>query len=242
MKRTPFRTAGLVLTVGATVLAGATVLGSYVASGARAVDIAGTLRVPSDFATTRPESEEELRRDHYWDEWNGFLAPRPRRFDPARDLAVVLRGEGPMAEEQPGFAIANGGLSPSTLVARTGSTLQVRNTDPCTHQIFAEGHSELNPTETSPGLTRQAVVNTAGSWPIRDEIYEHVRGHLHVIDDLVARAEVQSDGSYRFGNVPAGTYTLSVYHGDAAVHTQEGVIVEEGHELTIEPFTIGAEQ
>lgn len=210
------------------------------AATASAVDVRGTLRVPSEYGRTPPESEREGARSNYWDEWNGFLDPRPHGFDADRHLAVVLTGEGPMAEEQPGFAIANGSLSPSTMVARAGATLQIRNTDPVVHQLYAEGHSELTPTPTSPGLTRQLVVADAGDWPVADRIYAHVTGHLHVLPDLVARAEVGSDGAYRFRNVPPGTYTLKVFHGPRLLHTQEGVEVSEGRELTLEPIAIGA--
>lgn len=222
-----------------------------VVSTALAVDVTGTVRVPSGFAHTPPESPEQARRARYWEAWNGFLAPRTLGFDPSRDLAVVLTGEGPMTEAAPaapgapeprGFEIRNGGLWPSTLVERTGATLRILNTDPCSHQLTAAGHTALGPTPTAPGLTRQAVVAEAGSWPITDQVYAHVHGHLHVIDDLIARAVVQSDGAYRFSNVAPGTYTLKVFHGERTIQTREGVVVPEGRELTIEPIQLGAAQ
>lgn len=215
-------------------------LAAAMAATASAVDVRGTLRVPSEYGEPAEASEEEQARHHYWDEWNGFLDPRERGFDAARDLAVVLTGEAPMAEEQPGFRIANGGLWPSTLVERAGATMRIQNTDPVVHQLYAEGHPELTPTPTSPGLTRQLVVAEAGDWAIQDQVYAHVGGHLHVLPDLVARAEIASDGSYRFRNVPPGTYTLKVFHGAQLLHTQEGVEVPDGRELTLEPIPIGA--
>jgi len=204
------------------------------AATATAVDVRGALRVPSDYG---PADESEDAHGHYWDEWNGFLDPRERGFDAARDLAVVLTG-GEMAPEQPGFRIANGGLWPTTLVERAGATMRIRNTDPVSHQLFAEGHGEFSPTPTSPGLTRERVVGSPGDWAIRDRIYQHVEGHLHVLPDLVARAEVQSDGSYVFRHVPPGTYTLKVFHGDRMIHSQDGVEVTD-RELTLDPIEIG---
>ena len=211
------------------------------AATASAVDVRGTLRVPSEYGRTAQPSEEERARHHYWDEWNGFLDPRERGFVAARDLAVVLTGEGPMAEEQPGFRIANGGLWPTTLVERAGATMRIQNTDPVVHQLAAAGHPELTPTPLSPGLTRQLLVAEPGDWPVRDQLYAHVSGHLHVLPDLVARAEIDSDGGYAFRNVPPGTYTLKVFHHDRLLHTQEGVEVAEGREqLTLLPIPIGA--
>lgn len=216
-------------------------LAAATAATAAAVDVRGTIRVASDFGRTPPVDADEAAHDRYWDEWNGFLEPRPRGFDAARDLAVVLTGEGEEAPEQPGFAIANGGMWPTTLVARTGSTIELQNSDPMTHRVFAEGHDEFGEVPIAPGRMRPIQAPAAGNWPIHDRTYEHVRGHLHVIDDLIARAEVTSAGAYHFRNVPAGTYTLKIFHGAEMVHSQEGVVVAE-EELTIEGFRLGGGQ
>lgn len=213
-------------------------LAGAMATTAWAVDVRGTLRVASDYRPPDTESAEKARRNYYWDEWNGFVDPKPRSFDPSREFAVVLVGDGELAPEQPSFAFVNGALSPATLVERVGATLRIENTDPVAHQLYAEGHAELGPTPTSPGLTRQLVVNEAGSWPLRDRRYAHVTGHLHVLPDLVARAHVQSDGSYRFRNVPAGTYTLKVFHRDRELLSRQ-VVVPEDRELVVDPIEIG---
>lgn len=214
-------------------------LAALTAGTALAVEVRGALRVASDFGATPPVPPEELRRDRYWDEWNGFLEPRTRRFDPGGELAVVLTGEGSFAAEQPGFALANGALRPATIVERAGANLRIENTDPVTHQLFAEGLEDFGPTPTSPGLARQQVVGTAGSWPLRDQLYAHVTGHLHVLPDLVARATVQADGTFLFRNVPGGTYTLKVFHRDREVHSAQ-VTVPADRELVVDPIAIGA--
>lgn len=208
------------------------------AATAWAVEVRGTLRVPADYGRRAADAEEE-RRNHYWDEWNGFLDPRPARFDPSRELAVVLTGEGPMAPSQPGLAVTNGALSPSTAVARAGVEMEIANRDPVTHQLFAEGLSDFGATPTAPGLTRRQTVAQPGSWPLRDQLYDHVRGHLHVLPDLVARAAVQADGSFVFHEVPPGTYTLKVFHGERELHSAQ-VTVPEDRELVVDPIAIGA--
>lgn len=231
MQRSTGRRSRAVLALLVLTLAGA------MATTAWAVDVRGTLRVASGYGTPEAEPEEVARRNYYWDEWNGFVEPRPRRFDASRELAVVLIGEGELAPEQPGFAISNGALSPATIVERAGATLRIVNSDPVAHQLYAEGLAELAPTPTSPGLTRQNVVSEAGAWPLRDQRYPHVTGHLHVLPDLVARAAVQRDGTYRFRNVPPGTYTLKVFHRERELHAAQ-VTVPEDRELVVDPIAI----
>lgn len=206
-----------------------------------AIDIRGTLRVPSEFGQPARETEVERRRNRYWEEWNGFLDPRTRGFDAARDLAVVLTGEGEMVEHEDRFAIANGALWPTTLVERAGGRVQIVNTDSVTHRLYAEGLEGFGDTPLSPGRVRPVNVPTAGDWSIRDRLYDHVRGHLHVIPDLIARATVQSNGDYHFANVNPGTYTLKIFHGSEMIHSQEGIVVEE-REVTIELVRLGGSQ
>lgn len=206
------------------------------ATTAWAGDVRGTLRLQAGYGAPAPEANA---RSHYWEEWNGFIEPTPHRFDAGRELAVVLTGPGEPAADQPNFALANGALSPATLVVRAGATLRIENSDPVAHQLYAEGSEELAPTPTSAGLVRQQVLSGAGAWPLRDQLHPHVTGHLHVLTDLIARAEVQGDGTFRFRNVPAGTYTLTVFHREHALHSAE-VTVPEDRELVVDPIAIGA--
>lgn len=207
------------------------------ATTALAVDVRGSLRAPADYGQLPAEPEEEQRRNHYWEEWNGVVEPRPRRFDASRELAVVLTGAGEMLPDQPGFSFSQGALRPSTIVERVGATLRIQNTDPVRHQLFAEG--VLNPTPTSPGGARTETLSAAGSWPLGDQLYAHVRGHLHVVPDLVARATVQPDGTFVFRAVPAGSYVLKVFHGERELHSAP-ITVPEERELVVDPIAIGA--
>ncbi len=208
------------------------------AATAMAFDVRGRVRVASDFGRTPPEVPEEARRNHYWSQWNGFLEPRPRTFVAARDLAVVLTGPGALAEGQPPYRLANGGFWPATIVARTGAAFELGNTDPVSHTLYAEGLAGFTETPLAPGRARPIELAAAGHFVLGDRTYAHVRGHLHVIDDLIARATVTADGSFHFTGVLPGTYTLKIFHGAEVVHTQEGVVVVD-RELTIEPFPLG---
>ncbi len=201
---------------------------SAFASSALAGDIHGTLTVPTDLPsiTPPPASDEAAARVRYWEEWNGLIDPRPTRVDPAREIAVVLTGEGALVEaNQPPYRLHNGSLVPETVVVRVGSAFQIRNDDGCSYELFAPGLEEIAPVQTAPGNARPLTVSAAGHWPLAERNYPHVRGHLHAIPDLVARATVEPSGAYVFHGVPAGAYVLHIYHGD--------------HEVSSQPVTVG---
>jgi hypothetical protein len=81
-------------------------------------------------------------------------------------------------------------------------------------------------------------LGTTGNWPLRDNLVAHVRGHLHVLADVVAIGKVARDGSFAFGEVPPGNYTLKVFHGVKEVLSQA---VEVGDKATaIDPITLTA--
>lgn|GEM_PF-876443 len=203
-------------------------------------DVRGSLTVPTDFPSiVAPPAESDAARTRYWDEWNGFLEPRPHRVNVAREIAVVLTGSGtPSLGEQPSLRLHNGSLFPSTMVIRVGVANDLRNDDACSYEIFAEGLEELSAVQTAPGNARPINVSAAGHWPLRDRNYGHVQGHLHALPDLVARAFVEPAGGYVFRGVEPGTYNLHVYQGEREIAPAQAVTVGDNRELTVAPIAL----
>ncbi|MBZ0116961.1 MAG: hypothetical protein K8H88_08200, partial [Sandaracinaceae bacterium] len=50
------------------------------AASAVALDVTGRVDVPEGYGAPPAAEREGRSRDYYWEEWNGFLEPRPRRF------------------------------------------------------------------------------------------------------------------------------------------------------------------
>jgi hypothetical protein len=213
---------------------------SLFAATALAGDVRGALTVPTDFPsmTTQP-ADSDAARLRYWEEWNGFLEPRPARVETARELAVVLTGQGaPSTGEQPALRLHNGSLFPSTVVLRVGVATPLRNDDACAYEIFAQDNAELGPVQTAPGNARPLNVSAPGHWALRDRNLPHVQGHLHALPDLVARAFVEPSGGYVFRGVEPGSYTVHVFQGELEVAPPQAVTVADTHEIVVAPITL----
>ena len=208
----------------------------WAAAAANAGTVRGTLQVPESFAPAAAPSGGPA--PFYWEEANGFLETRPRRIDPRRALSVVLLGSlGDGEVPSSDFELRGGALLPSTLVVQQGTTLRITNTDACAHELYAEGIEGFAPLQTAPGNARTLRLPATGSFTVGDRAHAHVRGHLHVVDNLVARAEIQANGQFRFREVPDGTYTMKVFYGANEVASRE-VSVERDVDLSDVPLAL----
>ncbi len=203
-------------------------------------DVRGTLTIAADYGVpTVAETDAARSRARYWEEWNGVLDARPPRIDAAREIAVVLTGSGPPADDQPPVRLLNGSLLPSTVVARAGTQLRIQNLDGIEYFVYAEGNDEVAAQQTAPESVRPVTLTATGNWPLRDRTYGHVQGHLHVIPDLVARGEVTADGHYVFHGVAPGTYHLHVFRGAHEIADPQEVVVTDAP-LTVPAIAVRA--
>lgn len=208
-------------------------LGSFVSTAALAGPVNGSLSVPNGFKAVSPS---EGPAAFYWQQWNGVLPPEEDQFDPARHLAVVLVGKGEGAGDQT-YRLYGGDFEHDTMVARVGSTLRIQNTDGCSHDLYAEGVAGFEALATGPGNARTQALPAAGQFLIKDATYAHVTGYLHVLPDLIAVAEVNSQGRYSFSNVAPGSYTLKVLYRDKEAASQE-VTVDGSRTLSIDALAL----
>jgi len=207
----------------------AAVLIALGAASAESID--GSVRGSSPDAST-----ESNQKDYYWKVWNGALPERPATDD-RNNLLAVLTGKftGPPVGCK--FAFRGGGLSPSTIVARSGTTIRVENRDAFTHELSVEGLAGFTPLEAGPGKARVIPVPAGGPWALGDRIYGHVEGYLHSMRELVACAAVNANGKFNFQDVPPGPYSLRILHGSAQVASRR-ITVPAGRSLQIDPVTI----
>ena len=181
-------------------------------------------------------SADSSQQDYYWKVWNGAL-PEQRDGRDHSDVLAVLTGKftGPPIGCK--FSFRGGGLDPSTVAARSGTTVRIENRDAFTHELSVQGLPGFTPLESGPGKARAIPVPAGGPWELGDRIYGHVNGHLHSMRELVACATVTAGGKFRFDNVRPGPYSLRILHGSEQVAIRR-VTVPAGKTLKVDPLSM----
>jgi hypothetical protein len=181
-------------------------------------------------------SPEPSEQDYYWKVWNGAL-PEQREKNDHSDVLAVLTGKFTGPPIGCSFGFRGGGLDPSTIAARSGTTVRVENRDAFTHELSVDGLPGFTPLESGPGKARAVPVPAGGPWQVGDRIYGHINGHLHSMRELVACATVTASGKFRFDNVPPGPYSLRILRGSEQVAMRR-VTVPGGKTLKVDPLSM----
>ena len=200
--------------------------------GASAESVEGSVRGD----TGKQASSDSSQQDYYWKVWNGALPEQPETDDRS-DVLAVLTGKftGPPIGCK--FAFRGGGLSPSTIVARSGTTIRVENRDAFTHELSVEKLPGFTPLESGPGKARAIPVPAGGPWELGDRIYGHIEGYLHSMRELVACATVSANGKFNFEDIPPGPYSLRILRGSEQIASRR-ITVPAGRTLQVDPLTI----
>lgn len=197
-----------------------------------AAEVKGQLVIASLPARTPNKTP---RQSFNWELENGVKEVLPDRTPP-RELAVVLLGAAaPSGDKRVEVTITGGALLPQTLVIRADTTLRIRNDDEIGHEIAAVGLDGFSAEATSPGATRSIHLTQTGSWPLQDKLAVHAKGYLHVLPNLSAVAKLEPNGSYNFGDVPAGKYTLKVFRGADELISKDIEVTDRP--LQVDPLT-----
>lgn len=171
---------------------------------------------------------------------NGFIPTLEPQVDQRRALRVAILREDAEAGASCGAKLKGGALFPGTLIAAPGATLSVQNGDGTSYHLSSDAIDRLSGEPLAPGhaLEFQAPAEP-GEHLIRDAIYPHLSGQLVVLEGLVACAELEPDGSFRFENIEPGEYTVRVFLHGEAVHDTSLIVPPYGSQtVTLPPLAL----
>ena len=129
--------------------------------------------------------------------------------------AVVVVTGAPWVVDPPAPAIANKDcyFEPRVQVAKTRSVATVTSEDETLHTTHAyddRARTMFNIALPIPGLSIDRPLQRPGVVRVECDSHGWMRGWVYVTDDIAAVSAV--DGRFEIGDVPSGTYELTIWH------------------------------
>jgi len=196
--------------------------------------IKGTIKAGSQQDETKAVTKD--------DEFCGESVPAEKFIiggDGALKNAVVMLqevAEGKDFESQGDFTVTNKGCHfvPHVMVAPKGAMMKVRNDDPLLHNshfFLVAGDKKRNVINLAlpkEGLeiSKSKILRKPGLLSLECDAHDFMQAWIWVLEHPYA-VVTDSEGSFELSDVPAGSYTLTVWH-EALGETTVDVTVEAG--------------
>ena len=123
--------------------------------------------------------------------------------------------------------------SPPVFAIQAGQPLEVRNSDPTLHNINcqAAGNKKFNIAQPTKGMkTTKTFANPEMGIPFKCNVHPWMVAHGSVFSHPFF-AVTGADGSYTIQGLPAGAYTVEVWHAKLGTQSQQ-VTVADGETKT----------
>lgn len=123
---------------------------------------------------------------------------------------------------------------PHVAFMRPNGAVKMTSKDATLHTMHAaavDGRAFFNISIPVPNLTLSRPIDKAGIVTLSCSTHTWMRGYLHVSEELSAMSG--ADGKFRIEGVPAGTYTLKVWHEALKVAAPVKVTVKDGETATV---------
>src|SRR3954470_4931133 len=117
------------------------------------------------------------------------------------------------------IALQSRQFSPHVRVIPQGSKIEFPNQDPFSHNVFSKAAQGPFDTDVfGRGKTKNATFKQAGVYPLYCNVHPRMTAFVVAVNTPYF-AQAGADGRFSIGNVPAGTYTIHVWHERAAEQT-----------------------
>ena len=117
---------------------------------------------------------------------------------------------------------------PPVLLISPGTTVRFPNMDPFFHNVFSYSSPKRFDLGRYPqGESKEVRFDTPGIVKVYCEVHESMRSAILVLENPF-HTLVDEEGSFRLDGVPAGEYTLVVWHADHGIEETAVTVPENG--------------
>ena len=151
-----------------------------------------------------------------------------RTADLANAVVWLDSGEASPASGETQIVMESRTFVPRVQVVHAGSEVAFPNKDPFRHNVFSKsGPAEFDLGLYARGETRKAKIAKPGVYPIFCNIHARMVAYIVAVgSELVTQPA--ADGRFSIANVPAGAYTLRVWHDRGGVANRGVTVTSDG--------------
>src|ERR1043166_3679535 len=165
---------------------------------------------------------------------SGQVSIQERPGEQTEDLGnTVIYLESPSMKTKPkaideSFALQGRNFLPHVRIVPAGSKLEFANQDPFSHNVFTKATQGPFDTDVfGRNKKKSATVKEAGVYPLYCNVHPRMTGFIIAVNTPFY-AQAGNDGRFSIGNVPAGVYTLHVWHERGGEQTSQVTVAAGG--------------
>ena len=181
-----------------------------------------------------PQVYAEAAKDSHRYSWREPSPTVKKEFhdltaNPSRDVCIAAISNGAAQKHDPiGIVITGGHTTFTTIVVSPGTQLQFVNHDPFPHRLFKAGDESFKPDEMQPNGRRDWVAPGQGSYQFSDKLFPSLRFWVVVDPGAVEVVYPARNGSFAFGNLPSGDYSLKAFFEGKQVGKPASIVSKGG--------------
>ncbi|HKX55290.1 MAG TPA: carboxypeptidase regulatory-like domain-containing protein, partial [Xanthomonadales bacterium] len=154
-------------------------------------------------------------------------------LEPAESIPAAGIPGAPIPEQNPSIKQEGETFIPHVLPIVKGTTVDFPNLDPIFHNVFSlSGARSFDLGRYPQGSSRSVTFDQSGVVPVFCHLHSDMSAIILVLDNPFFSVP-DTDGNYRIGNVPPGTYTLIGWH-ERSERTEQKVTLKPGETVELD--------
>jgi len=159
-----------------------------------------------------------------------------------KELCIAAFSSTPQTPHPLLVRLGGGRTTPVTVVVPPKTELQIKNTDPFTHRLYAVDDKAFSAADTIKGGIRKWSVPEAHVYEIRDEVAPSLRSWVVGEPNVAAIAYPSLAGDFILGLAEPGAYKLQAYFCGKKVGAEVAIEIAARDLALPQPLVVGTKE